>query len=169
MKDENDGREKQLDSAIVSVDFQKCQFSAIKKVCPDVFSTISFHLEKGDRALLQGDNGSGKNDIGQTVAGIVSFNFGNNFSSTVRMRLQSTATACGSILALFHKASFCSVEPSLITFCTGRKKKKRQDVENLIDNLGLQDYISRLPKGLDTEISQNTSGVSGRSSADYRP
>lgn len=41
------------------------------------------------------------------------------------------------------------------------EKKTRQDVQSLIDSLGLQNYIGRMPKGLDTEISQNTSGVSG--------
>lgn len=43
----------------------------------------------------------------------------------------------------------------------GQEDKSRQDVQSLIESLGLKDYIARLPKGLDTEISQNTSGVSG--------
>lgn len=43
----------------------------------------------------------------------------------------------------------------------GQEGKTRQNVQDLIDSLSLKDYISRFPKGLDTEISQNTSGVSG--------
>jgi len=43
----------------------------------------------------------------------------------------------------------------------GQTEKKLQDVETLIKKLGLEEYINRLPKGLDTEITQNTSGVSG--------
>lgn len=43
----------------------------------------------------------------------------------------------------------------------GHENKTRQDVQSLIDSLGLREYIDRMAKGLDTEISQNTSGVSG--------
>lgn len=39
--------------------------------------------------------------------------------------------------------------------------KNRKDLEKLIDQFILTAYINRLPKGLDTEISQNTEGVSG--------
>ncbi|WP_082848517.1 ATP-binding cassette domain-containing protein [Clostridium ljungdahlii] len=43
----------------------------------------------------------------------------------------------------------------------GQVKKKPKDVEELIKKLGFQEYISRLPKGLATEVIQNNSGVSG--------
>ncbi|WP_310941654.1 ABC transporter ATP-binding protein [Clostridium estertheticum] len=43
----------------------------------------------------------------------------------------------------------------------GQTKRKLKDVEELIKKLGLQEYINRLPKGLDTEITQNNSGISG--------
>ena len=43
----------------------------------------------------------------------------------------------------------------------GQNQKKREDVEQLVKQLNLETYINKLPNGLDSEISQNTAGVSG--------
>ena len=39
--------------------------------------------------------------------------------------------------------------------------KNRKDVENLLEKFELKDYINHLPNGLDTEIAQNGTGISG--------
>jgi ATP-binding cassette subfamily B protein len=159
MKDENDGREKQLDSAIVSVDFQDVGFRYQDNL-PDVFSNISFHLEKGDRVLLQGENGSGKTTLVKLLLGL--------YPSTSGMILvngkDAAAINCDSLrkhIGIVSQSIFLFRGTVLDNILYGQEGKTRRDVQDLIDSLHLKDYISRFPKGLDTEISQNTSGVSG--------
>lgn len=159
MKDENDGREKQLDSEIASIDFQNVGFR-YQEGLPDVFSTISFHLEKGDRVLLQGENGSGKTTLVKLLLGLYP-----STSGVILVNGKDAATInCDSLrkhIGIVSQSIFLFRGTVLDNILYGQEGKTRRDVQNLIDNLGLQDYISRLPKGLDTEISQNTSGVSG--------
>lgn len=121
MKDENDGRENQLSSAIVSVDFQNVGFH-YQDSLPDVFSNISFHLENGDRVLLQGENGSGKTTLVKLLLGL--------YSSTSGMILVNGKDAaginCDSLrkhIGIVSQSIFCSVEPSLIISCMDRKAK----------------------------------------------
>lgn len=159
MKDENDGREKQLDSAIISVDFQNVGFR-YQNDLPDVFLNVSFHLERGDRVLLQGENGSGKTTLVKLLLGLYSPTSGKilvNGKDTAAINCDSLRKHIG----IVSQSIFLFRGTVLDNILYGQECKTRQDVQNLIDSLGLQDYISRFPKGLDTEISQNTSGVSG--------
>ena len=159
MNDENDGREKQLDSAIASVDFQDVGFR-YQDDLPDVFSNISFHLEKGDRALLQGENGSGKTTLVKLLLGLYP-----SSSGIILVNGEDAAAInCDSLrkhIGIVSQSIFLFRGTVLDNMLYGQEGRTRQDVQYLIDSLGLQDYISRLPKELDTEINQNTSGVSG--------
>ena len=159
MKDENYGRENRLDSTISSVDFQNVGFS-YKNGLPDVFADISFHLERGDRVLLRGDNGSGKTTLIKLLLGLY-----RPSSGTILVNGQNTAAiSCDSLrrhIGVVSQNIFLFRGTVLGNILYGQEGKTRQDVESLIDSLGLQEYIGRMAKGLDTEISQNTSGVSG--------
>lgn len=158
MKDENAGREDRLDSAISSVDFQNIGFR-YKSDLPDVFTDISFHLEKGDRILLQGDNGSGKTTLIKLLLGLYQ-----PTSGTIRVNGQDTvAINCDSLrrhIGIVSQNIFLFRGTVLSNILYGQEEKTKQDVQSLIDSLGLQEYICRMSKGLNTEINQNTSGVS---------
>ena len=159
MKDENDGRENQLDSAIASVDFQDVGFRYQDNL-PDVFSNVGFHLERGDRILLQGENGSGKTTLVKLMLGLYSPTSGKILINGE----DAAAINCDSIrkhIGIVSQSIFLFRGTVLDNILYGQQSKTRRDVQNLIDNLGLQDYVARLPKGLDTEINQNTSGISG--------
>lgn len=159
MKDENDGREKQLESAIDSVDFQDVGFR-YKNELPAVFDSVGFHLKRGDRVLLQGDNGSGKTTLVKLLLGLYQPD-----SGKISVNGEDAAAInCDSLrkhIGIVSQSIFLFRGTVLDNILYGQEKKTRQDVQSLIDSLGLQNYIGRMPKGLDTEISQNTSGVSG--------
>lgn len=159
MKDENDGREKQMDNAITSVTFRDVGFR-YQSDLPDVFDHISFHLEKGDRVLLQGDNGSGKTTLVKLLLGLYRPTMG-----TILINGQDTAAInCDSLrrhIGVVSQNIFLFRGTVLSNILYGQEEKTRQDVQALIDSLGLHKYVDRMAKGLDSEINQNTSGVSG--------
>lgn len=159
MKDENDGKKKRLTGAIASVDFQDVGFR-YQSGLPDVLSDVAFRLEKGDRVLLRGENGSGKTTLIKLLLGLYEPTSG-------RILINGEDAAginCDSLrehTAVVSQSIFLFRGSVLGNILYGQEDKRRQDVQSLIESLGLKDYIARLPKGLDTEISQNTLGVSG--------
>ena len=159
MKDENSGKNKILDSMIETIEFKQVGFR-YRDNLPDVFREISFHLQKGDRVLLKGENGSGKTTLIKLLLGLYQ-----PTSGTIAVNELDTADVnCDSLrrrIGIVSQNIFLFRGTVLDNILYGQNEKDRQDVQNLIDNLSLQNYIGRLARGLDTEISQNTSGVSG--------
>ncbi|PYG89358.1 ATP-binding cassette subfamily C protein [Ruminiclostridium sufflavum DSM 19573] len=159
MKDENSGKDKILDSVIETIEFEQVGFR-YKDNLPDVFREISFHLQKGDSVLLEGENGSGKTTLIKLLLGLYQ-----PTSGIIVVNGLNTATLnCDSLrqrIGVVSQNIFLFRGTVLDNILYGQNEKTRQDVQDLVESLSLQDYIGRLTKGLDTEISQNTSGVSG--------
>lgn len=159
MKDENSGRNKILDSDIETIEFNRVGFR-YKEDLPDVFKEISFQLEKGDKVRVEGENGSGKTTLIKLLLGLYQ-----PTSGTITINGIDVATVnCDSLrqrIGIVSQNIFLFRGTVLDNILYGQNAKKRKDVQTLIGQLGLQDYMGRLAKGLDTEISQDTSGVSG--------
>lgn len=159
MKDENSGRNKMLDSDIETIEFNRVGFR-YKEDLPDVFKEISFQLEKGDKVRVEGENGSGKTTLIKLLLGLYQ-----PTSGTITINGIDAATVnCDSLrqrIGIVSQNIFLFRGTVLDNILYGQNAKKRKDVQTLIGQLGLQDYMGRLAKGLDTEISQDTSGVSG--------
>ena len=159
MEDENSGRNKILDSDIKTIEFNRVGFR-YKEDLPDVFKGISFQLEKGDKVRVEGENGSGKTTLIKLLLGLYQPTFG-----TITINSIDAATVnCDSLrqrIGIVSQNIFLFRGTVLDNILYGQNAKKRKDVQTLIGQLGLQDYMGRLAKGLDTEISQDTSGVSG--------
>lgn len=159
MEDENSGRNKILDSDIKTIEFNRVGFR-YKQDLPDVFKEISFQLEKGDKVRVEGENGSGKTTLIKLLLGLYQPTFG-----TITINSIDAATVnCDSLrqrIGIVSQNIFLFRGTVLDNILYGQNAKKRKDVQTLIGQLGLQDYMGRLAKGLDTEISQDTSGVSG--------
>lgn len=159
MKDENSGRSRILDSDIKTIEFNRVGFR-YKEDLPDVFKEISFQLEKGDKVRVEGENGSGKTTLIKLLLGLYQ-----PTSGTITINGIDAATVnCDSLrqrIGIVSQNIFLFRGTVLDNILYGQNTKKRKDVQTLIGQLGLQDYMGRLAKGLDTEISQDTSGVSG--------
>lgn len=159
MKDENDGRDFELDSAIKVVEFRDVDFR-YKDNLPDVLGKISFELQRGDRVLLRGENGSGKTTLVKLLLGLYQPTSGAIYINSQ----DSAAINCDSLrrrIGVVSQNIFLFRGTVLSNILYGHVNKTLQDVQELIKSLGLQEYIGKLAKGLDTEISQNTSGISG--------
>ncbi len=111
-------------------------------------------------ALLKGENGSGKTTLIKLLLGLYQPTSGQitvNGMDAAQLNCDSLRQRVG----IVSQNIFLFRGTVLNNILYGQSEKTRQDVQKLIEQLDLQEYIGRLANGLDTEISQNTSGVSG--------
>lgn len=159
MKGENDGKGTYLNSDIETIEIKNVGFQ-YKENLPDVFKNINLSFKKGDRVLLKGENGSGKTTLVKLLLGLYTPTSGKILING----LDASGINCDSLrrrIGIVSQNIFLFKGTVLDNILYSQENKNRNDVENIIKNLGLKDYIKRLSKGLDTEINQNTSGVSG--------
>lgn len=159
MEDENSGRDIKLEGEVERIEFRQAGFH-YKEDLADVFENLNFSIEKGSRILLQGDNGSGKTTLIKLLLGLYQPTSGELLINGIN----ASGINCDSIRQHFGIVSqnvFLFRGSVLENILYGQEVKGRGDVEDLISAMGLEDYIKRLPGGLDTDISQNTAGISG--------
>ncbi len=158
MEDENHERSCKLNS-ITTIEFDQVSFR-YKNNLPDVFSKINFKLVRGDKVLFKGENGSGKTTLVKLLLGLYQ-----PTSGVIRLNDQDSAMISPESLrkriGVVSQNIFLFRGTVLSNILYGHEDKNRQDVQSLIESLSLQGYIDRMAKGLDTEVNQNTSGVSG--------
>ena len=159
MEDENSGRDITLDSPIDRLEFRRVGFR-YRKDLPEVLNKIDFTVKRGDKVLFQGENGSGKTTVIKLLLGLYSPTAGFihiNGMDASRINRDSLRQRMG----IVSQNIFLFRGTVLDNILQGQDGRERKSVEELICELGLQDYIGRMAKGLDTIIFQNSSGVSG--------
>lgn len=159
MKGENDGKNINLNSTIETIELNNVCFR-YKDNLPYALNNITFSIHKGDHMLLKGENGSGKTTLVKLLLGLYTPTSGKILINGI----DASGINCDSIrqrIGVVSQNIFLFKGTVLENILYGQENKSRKDVEKTIESLGLHDYIDRLAKGLDTEISQNTSGVSG--------
>lgn len=158
MKEENDGKNKYIQEHIESLKFENVSFKYNES--KTILNSLSFNLKKGEKVLIKGENGSGKSTLIKLLLGLYNQTEGNilynNINST-EINAKSLRERIGIVCQNIFLFKGTVIENILY----GQTNKKREDVEKIINELNLQDYVNKMPKGLDTEIIQNTSGVSG--------
>ncbi|MCB2308296.1 ABC transporter ATP-binding protein/permease [Clostridium estertheticum] len=159
MDDENSGKDKNLNEEIKSIKLENVTFK-YKNNTKNVLNGINFEIIKGEKVLIKGENGSGKSTIIKLLLGLYNPVEGRILCNNIDMSMINTKSLRGRI-GIVSQSIFLFKGTVLANILYGQTKKKLKDVEELIKKLGLQEYINKLPKGLDTEITQNNSGISG--------
>lgn len=126
-------------------------------VGPEVLSDISFHLEPGSFHFLSGASGAGKSSLlsllylgRRPTRGIVSM-FGQNVADLDREELAFFRQQIGVVFQDFRLLPHLSVfdNVALPLRVSGRAKKSIDtDVKELLDWVGLADYMDALPMTL---------------------
>ncbi|MBU3171917.1 ABC transporter ATP-binding protein [Clostridium estertheticum] len=159
MDDENMGKDQNLNEEIKSIKFENVAFK-YKNNIKNVLNNINFEIIKGEKVLIKGENGSGKSTIIKLLLGLYNPVEGRILCNNIDLSMINTKSLRERI-GIVSQSIFLFKGTVLANILYGQTKKKLKDVEELIKKLGLQQYINRLPKGLDTEITQNNSGISG--------
>lgn len=159
MEDENSGKNLYINEEIKSIKLQDIAFK-YKSNTKNVLNNINFEINNGEKVLIKGENGSGKSTIIKLLLGLYTPVEGKILCNDIDMDTINNKSLRERI-GIVSQSIFLFKGTVLDNILYGQTKKKLKDVEELIKKLGLQEYINRLPKGLATEITQNTSGVSG--------
>lgn len=159
MKGENEGKTEILESNIDSIKVENVSFRYNSNT-KNVINSLNFEISKGEKVLLRGENGSGKSTLIKLLVGLYTpeegkILFNDKDLSTINNK------SLRDRIGIVSQSIFLFRGTVLDNILYGQNQKKREDVELLIKQLNLDSYINRLPNGLDSEISQNTAGVSG--------
>lgn len=158
MKDENTGRNKVLNQEINSIKLKEVSFKYDEN--KTVLKSLNFEMKKGEKVLIKGENGSGKSTLIKLFMGLYDQSSGNilyNNIDVTEINTESLRERVGIVSQNIFLFRGTVIENILY----GQNKKSRQEVEDIIKELNLCEYVNKMPKGLDTEISQSTAGVSG--------
>ena len=160
MNEENQGNSKCIkkNENIEAIEFKNVGFQYDKDSV--VLNSLNFKIEKKDKVLIRGENGAGKSTIIKLLLGLYKQTKGKILYNNVdldKFDIESVRSRIGVVCQNIFLFKGTVIENILY----GQKNKNRKDVERIIEKLNLQEYVKKMPKGLDTEIIQNTTGVSG--------
>ncbi len=117
----------------------------------DVIKNLNFTIKSNERICIAGFNNSGKSTLLQLISGLYT-----DFESTItynnipigNLNLESLRSHIGDSLAqetLFNGTLFDNIS-------MGRDRANLQNVTWAIEQVGLTDFIEKLPKGYNTII-----------------
>lgn len=159
MEDENKGKLHNLDKKIESIKFENITFK-YKNNYNNVLESLNFEIKKGEKVLISGENGSGKSTLIKLLLGLYKPSEGKIIYNNKDLSLINKEKLRNRI-GIVSQNIFLFKGTVLENILYGQSEKKRKDVEKIIMKLNLKNYISRLPRGLDSQIIQNNNGISG--------
>jgi ABC-type bacteriocin/lantibiotic exporter with double-glycine peptidase domain len=132
----------------VGLDLEKVNFTYPGNQRPTLHD-LSLNVKCGEKIMVTGDSGSGKSTLLQVLAGLYDIQGGtisyNNLSKG-NLNLDSLRTAIGDSLS--QEQLFEGTVMENITM--GRDTVSFEDVEWAVRNMGLIEFIRKLPKGYET-------------------
>ncbi|KHD36297.1 multidrug ABC transporter ATPase [Clostridium acetobutylicum] len=158
MKDENYGRDKFIDKKIKDIKLENVSFKYDEN--KTVLKSLSFRIKDGEKVLIKGENGAGKSTLIKLLLGLYSTTSGKLLYNNVDINEINTESLRKRI-GIVSQNIFLFKGTVLSNILYGQTGKSIKDVEEIIKKLRLEEYVNKMPKGLNTEITQNTSGVSG--------
>ena len=146
-----------LDSNAIEVEFQNVNFGYEEE--QKVIENLSFELKKGEILGLIGRTGSGKTTLGRLLLrlydvkeGKILMN-GKNLKDLSQQSLREHIAVITQEVELFNG----TIRDNLRFFNTNIEDDV---ILNAFERLGVIDWLEKLPKGLDTEIKSNNTGLS---------
>ncbi|OOM11958.1 ABC transporter ATP-binding protein [Clostridium saccharobutylicum] len=159
MNDENKGKDQYLNEKIQSIKLENVNFK-YKNSIKNVLDSLNFEINKGEKVLISGENGTGKSTLIKLLSGLYEPIQGKVLYNNLDLATINKESLRNHI-SIVSQNIFLFKGTVLDNILYGQNEKKRDEVEKLINELNMGDYINRLPNGLDSEIIQNNNGISG--------
>ncbi|CAL2085321.1 peptidase domain-containing ABC transporter [Tenacibaculum sp. 190524A05c] len=133
-----------------TIQLQNVSYEVSNRISP-ILSNINLEINKQDRVLVQGESGSGKSSLLQLIAGVneptSGYLYVNNLSIT-SLHINAYRSSLG--LSLSEETPFEGTFRENITF--GNTEITDQEIYDVLEIVGLTDFLKIQPKGLNTII-----------------
>lgn len=159
LADENEDRSEIIEEAIETINIENLSFK-YEDNGQNIINNLNFNINKGDKLFLKGENGTGKSTLIKILLGLYDplegeiYINGNKYSNLDKKSIRKRIGVVSQSIFLF-KGSV------LENILYGQVDKNKEDIIALIKEYNLEKYIDSFDKGLETEISQNGTGISG--------
>lgn len=157
--DENMNKNGYIDEKINSISFNNIDFK-YDKSNNTIIKSLNFEIIKGDKVLIKGENGTGKSTLIKLLLGLYTPTTGTIKFNNININNINNYNIRNKI-GIVSQNIFLFKGTVLYNILYGLKDITKNDVERLIVDYGLKDYIDKFPNGLESEINQNTFGLSG--------
>ena len=156
-RDSENEKGREVSEKISNISFENVSFSYDEH---EVLTGCSFALHSGDRVLLRGKNGSGKSTVVKLMLGLYAPVSGRIFYNNADAK-ELAVKSIREHIAVVSQHIFLFKGSVLDNLFIGLHGKTRADVQKILAELDLTAYFETFPQGLDTDIQQHLSGVSG--------
>lgn len=125
-----------------------------------VLEDCSFYLQTGDFLGIRGDSGKGKTTLLNIILGFIEATEGD-------ILFNGTVIAPSDLKKYWHRIAYVKQQPFIIhdsllaNITLGEEAPDRERLESAIMLSGLDDLIKRLPRGIDSTITESGKNVSG--------
>lgn len=158
--DENTTEEHEImNEHIISISIENLSFKYDEN-SKNIIDKLNLKLNKGDKILIKGENGTGKSTLIKNLLGLYSPTEGEIFINDKKYSLIDKRNVRNKI-GVVSQNIFLFRGSVLDNILYGQTDKHKKDVVSLIKEYNLEKYIQRFENGLETEISQNSVGISG--------
>ena len=156
---ENSDNVKPFNESIETITFKDVSFK-YNDHSEMILNNFNAQITKGDKVLISGVNGSGKSTLIKLITGLYTPQFGNILINNQDISFLNKKSIRDRI-GIVSQNIFLFKGTVLENILYGQTDKTRDDIINVINEYKLSEYINRFDKGLDTEVVQNGSGISG--------
>ncbi len=159
MKDENTEKTEIITESIHSISIQNLSFKYDEN-SENIINKLNFKMDKGDKILIKGENGTGKSTLIKNLLGLYYPTEGEIFINDKSYSLIDKRSIRNKI-GVVSQNVFLFRGSVLDNILYGQPNKTKEDVISLIKDYNLEKYMEGFENGLETEISQNGIGISG--------
>lgn len=159
MEDENAGKFEVMNEDIDNVLIENLSFKYDEN-SENIINNLNFKMNKGDKIFIKGENGTGKSTLIKNLLGLYTPTEGEIFINHKKYSILDKRSVRKRI-GVVSQSVFLFRGSVLDNILYGQTDKNKEDVIALIREYNLEKYIRGFEKGLETEINQNGSGISG--------
>lgn len=125
-----------------------------------IINNFNLDINKGDKILLKGANGTGKSTFIKIILGLYEPQIGNILINGIDYAVLDKK-AIRNRIGVISQNIFLFRGSILENIIYGRSGKTKDDVIHLVNKYHLDKYMESFDNGLNTQINQNGSGISG--------
>lgn len=145
---------------IEQVEFKNVYFKYSNEEKSYILTDFSFIFECGDIILLKGHNGSGKTTLTKLLTGLYAPDKGEVLINKIPIS-EISKKSLRSKIGIVTQDVFLFRGTVIENILLGCNNKSKKDITEIINKVGLREYIDKFPKGLESSILQNGEGISG--------